>query len=255
MTKEEKIKEYQKEYYLKNKEKKKEYAKKNREKIKEYQKEYGKEHYLKNKEKKLLQQKDWYKKNKDKKKEYYLSNRDTRLKQMTEYRESNKEQISLKNKEWREKNKDEIRQRDKQYYLDNKDVILEKKKQYYLDNKDVILDNNYKHWKKRMKSDPLFKFKSSLRKRTYNAFKKKSWIKGGGTEKLLGCDWETAMKHIESQFESWMNWDNHGEWHIDHIMPLASATTKEEMKKLCHYTNLQPLLAEENIRKGDKILI
>ena len=62
------------------------------------------------------------------------------------------------------------------------------------------------------------------------------------------------MKHIESQFEPWMTWDNHGEWHIDHIIPLASATTKEEIKKLCHYTNLQPLLAEENLSKGDKIL-
>ena len=49
-----------------------------------------------------------------------------------------------------------------------------------------------------------------------------------------------------------MSWENHGEWHIDHKKPLASAKTEEELKKLCHYTNLQPLWALDNIRKGAK---
>ena len=51
-----------------------------------------------------------------------------------------------------------------------------------------------------------------------------------------------------------MNWDNHGEWHIDHIIPLSSANTEEELIKLCHYTNLQPLWAEDNLSKSDKII-
>jgi len=50
-----------------------------------------------------------------------------------------------------------------------------------------------------------------------------------------------------------MSWDNYGEWHIDHIIPLCSATTVEELEKLCHYTNLQPLWAEENLFKGGKM--
>jgi hypothetical protein len=50
-----------------------------------------------------------------------------------------------------------------------------------------------------------------------------------------------------------MSWDNHGEWHIDHIIPLASANTPEIIKQLCHYSNLQPLWASDNIIKKDKI--
>ncbi len=53
-----------------------------------------------------------------------------------------------------------------------------------------------------------------------------------------------------------MSWDNHTKygWHIDHIIPLASAKTEEELKSLCHYTNLQPLWAKENLSKGAKII-
>ena len=49
-----------------------------------------------------------------------------------------------------------------------------------------------------------------------------------------------------------MNWKNHGEWHIDHIKPLSSAKSEEEMNKLFHYSNLQPLWASENLKKRDK---
>jgi hypothetical protein len=53
-----------------------------------------------------------------------------------------------------------------------------------------------------------------------------------------------------------MTWDNYGVggWEIDHIIPLASAKTEEEVYKLCHYTNLQPLWANENFKKGKKII-
>lgn len=71
---------------------------------------------------------------------------------------------------------------------------------------------------------------------------------------MLGCDYQTAFKHIESRFKQGMSWDNFGEWHIDHIIPLASAKTEIELIELCHYTNLQPLWAEENRSKGDKII-
>jgi hypothetical protein len=49
-----------------------------------------------------------------------------------------------------------------------------------------------------------------------------------------------------------MSWENHGEWHIDHIVPLSSAITEEELRKLSHYTNLQPLWATDNLSKGSK---
>jgi len=67
--------------------------------------------------------------------------------------------------------------------------------------------------------------------------------------RAIGVDWKIAKSHIERQFEKGMSWSNYGEWHIDHIIPLASAKTEAELIKLCHYRNLQPLWAEENRRK------
>jgi hypothetical protein len=66
---------------------------------------------------------------------------------------------------------------------------------------------------------------------------------------------QEAKLHIEKQFKPGMNWLNHSlhGWHIDHIIPMASATTEEEVIKLNHYTNLQPLWASENIKKSNKM--
>ena len=71
---------------------------------------------------------------------------------------------------------------------------------------------------------------------------------------MLGCTPEELRDHLQSQFTEGMTLENHGEWHIDHIIPLASANTEEEIVKLCHYTNLQPLWAEDNLSKSDKII-
>jgi hypothetical protein len=65
---------------------------------------------------------------------------------------------------------------------------------------------------------------------------------------------EFLKKHLEIQFIEGMSWENQGKWHIDHKIPLSSAKTEEEVYKLCHYTNLQPLWAEDNLKKGSKIL-
>ena len=110
----------------------------------------------------------------------------------------------------------------------------------------------YNKYVKDRKKDPLIKLADSLRCRMYLAFKAKSWNKEG-SQKLLGCTFKVAHKHLERQFIKGMSWENYGEWHIDHIIPLSSAETEEELKELCHYTNLQPLWASENISKGNKI--
>lgn len=63
------------------------------------------------------------------------------------------------------------------------------------------------------------------------------------------------MSHLESLFKPGMSWENHGEWHIDHILPLASfdLTDEQQAAKACHYTNLQPLWASENMSKGARV--
>jgi hypothetical protein len=95
---------------------------------------------------------------------------------------------------------------------------------------------------------------SNLRSRIVQFVKSKKIHKDNKTLDLVGCSTEFLKEHLQSQFKNGMSWDNYGSWHIDHIIPLSSAKTTEEFNKLCHYSNLQPLWASENLSKGKKIL-
>lgn len=110
----------------------------------------------------------------------------------------------------------------------------------------------------RIKNDKLFalnhKILYALRVRLHIALKGKS--KSERTLKLVGCGIEELKSHLQSQFKEGMNWDNYGMygWHIDHIRPCSSfeLSKEEEQRKCFHYSNLQPLWAEENWIKNDK---
>jgi len=101
-------------------------------------------------------------------------------------------------------------------------------------------------------SDPIQKLKTNFRNRVRKYIDRKRIP----SQSILGCSWETFREHIESKFTIEMNWDNHGQfgWHLDHIIPLASAKTEDELYKLNHYTNLQPLWWRDNLKKSDKII-
>jgi hypothetical protein len=85
-------------------------------------------------------------------------------------------------------------------------------------------------------------------------FKRKGYKKGGKSFELLGAEWNIVKEHFESLFQEGMTWDNQGDWHIDHIMPVSFGKTEQEIKELCHYKNLQPLWAQDNWDKSDNIL-
>ena len=153
-------------------------------------------------------------------------------------------------KKYRQENKEHIKKWQTKYYKHNRKRIIRQNKKYKVDNKELY----NKYYRERKKTEPLFKLKCNLRSRTNMAFKSKGYSKNTKTQEMLGVDWEVAKQHIERQFTKGMNWDNYGEWHIDHIIPLASAKTSERLKQLCHYTNLQPLWAKENLSKSDKII-
>ena len=99
------------------------------------------------------------------------------------------------------------------------------------------------------------RIKHNLRSRLYVALKQNTKV--GSAVQDLGCSIEDFKKHLELQFQEGMSWENYGQhgWHIDHIIPLASfdLSDPEEFKKACHYSNLQPLWAEDNLKKGSKI--
>ena len=186
-------------------------------------KQYHKQRYEEIKDNKKRYDKQYYQENKERKKQY-----------QKQYYQENKERKKDHYKQYCQKNKERIKQYHEQYRQKNKERIKQYKKQ-------------------RRQSDPMFKLRCNLGNRTSRAFKVKGFSKNSKTREILGVEWEVVKKHIERQFTKGMSWDNYGKWHVDHIVPLASAKTEEEVVKLCHYSNLQPLWAEDNLSKNDKI--
>ena len=177
---------------------------------------------------------------------------------------NNKEKVKESKQKWFDKNPDYK----KEHYNKNIDYILTKSRKYYKNNREKIIEYNKNYIKthkdtinKKNKikydTDILYKLKLSMRGRLNSFLKTKQIKKYNKTFNIIGCTPEYLKEHIEKQFIDNMCWNNHGlyGWHIDHIIPLSSAKTEEEMFNLCHYTNLQPLWAEDNLRKNNKILV
>lgn len=117
-----------------------------------------------------------------------------------------------------------------------------------LNTKQLIYEKN------RRATDPGFKIIGILRSRLGNALKRKNAKKSQPTLELTGCEINFLKGYLEGKFAEGMSWENHGDWHIDHIRPCCNfdLTIEEEQKKCFHYTNLQPLWAQENLSKGGK---
>jgi hypothetical protein len=93
-----------------------------------------------------------------------------------------------------------------------------------------------------------------VRGRIYTFLKLRNINKSIKTFDIVGCSPEFLKNHLENQFTEGMSWELMGRHiHIDHIIPLSSANTEDEIYKLCHYTNLQPLWAKDNLVKGTKL--
>ncbi len=99
-------------------------------------------------------------------------------------------------------------------------------------------------------SNPLYAFRKKLTNNIRKSLTEQSYSKNARAAEILGAEWEIVFEHFNKLFKEGMSWNNHGEWHIDHIIPLCSAKTEEEIIKLNHYTNLQPLWGHENLIKG-----
>lgn len=137
-----------------------------------------------------------------------------------------------------------------------KTCTKEKHKKY---NKNTEL--NSEKVKEKLKKDPKFKLSKNTRNIIYQSFKracKGTYKKSDKTENILGCTIPQFIEHLQSLFTERMTLENNGQceecWHIDHRIPLATAKTEEDIIKLCHYTNLQPLWRNSNLSKGKKII-
>lgn len=203
------------------------------------------------------------------------SNLDRKSKNYKYKTKLSKEEIKIYNKEYNSKNKAIISDNKKIYYQENREKILEYRKV----NRDIDYQSNYikiyrnqnleylqkyrtEYENNKRKKDPLYKLTSNIRSSIKYHLSKKEYLKDSKTQDILGCSFIDFKKYLESKFDIWMNWDNYGlyngelnfGWDIDHIVPISTAKTKEEIIKLNHYENLQPLCSKINrYIKRDKI--
>ena len=166
--------------------------------------------------------------------EYKKKNRSEYLKSKKKHREKHSQYISEYNKEWYIKNKG-----DTKFKAFRKEERREYEREWY---------------KKRYHSDTLFKLSEIIRSAIFISLKEKGYSKKCRTHKILDCSYEEFKLYIESQFEDWMSWDNYGlyngeekyGWDLDHIVPLSSAECEEDIIRLNHHSNIQPLCSYVN---------
>jgi hypothetical protein len=153
---------------------------------------------------------------------------------------------------------DKGKEADKKYYKKHLNKLKKYQEERRVSGKTSEYERQYrpKYIKEKRSTDIKFRLISNLRSRMKTYLRSKNIKKLSATKKMIGCTPEELIKHIEKQWTTGMSWKTYGlkGWHIDHIKPISLATNASELEigKFMHYTNLQPLWAKENIRKGNK---
>ncbi len=235
-----------------------------------------------NKEYSAAKQKEYYENNKGNVlancKRYREENKEKIAERVSKYYQKNKLEITAKNEAYRKKNRKEIAAKSREYYYGNKDEVLRKNKEYRKKNKDEIAVRRKDYRKKNLKQENArklwyrhnsinYKLGCNLRSRLRTAIK--CGYKAGSAVRDLGCSVDFLKNYLESMFYqhketgdemSWGNWgvqrvNGPRMWNIDHIVPLSSfdLTDRQQFLEAFHYTNLQPLWAEENEAKGTTV--
>jgi len=191
------------------------------------------------KQKQSIAFKKWYQKNKN----YFKF-----------WRINNKEKIKKINKKNYDNHKDSRAKYAKKQYFKNQEQRKQYARNYYQINKNEINQKFNTKFIEKRKIDINFRILCNLRKRIWKVLKENS--KSKSTINLLGCSVDLLRFHLQNKFQPGMSFSNYGKWHIDHIKPCAcfDLSKASEQRKCFHYTNLQPLWAKDNIRKGKKFL-
>jgi len=172
------------------------------------------------------------------------------------YRAANRDRLRDADAIYREQHRDEIRAKQRHDRSVNRNKW---RKIWRSDKRKRIRTDKRREWERlyrarRRINCPKEKLSNALRARIRDAVGGK--CKAGSAVRDLGCTPDQLVEHIESLWKPGMSWNNYGYrgWHIDHIRPLAlfDLTNREQFLIAAHYTNLQPLWAEENLTKGKK---
>ena len=152
--------------------------------------------------------------------------------------------------------KEEILEHKKEYHIKNRDKILSYKKEYRRENKQQIKEwrdnnkdkNSNGQSRYREKYPHIIAWRSLL----HSTLKRLGTPKQNHTISMLGYSASELKSHIEKQFLEGMTWENHGEWHIDHIRAVTNFSDTEDVRVVCALENLQPLWAFDNLTKSNK---
>lgn len=160
--------------------------------------------------------------------------------------------IDVQSNEYRMKHKTAVDEKARENYLNNQDSVRLKNKAWRDDNREHVRKKN-REAQRKWKLNPVNRLIHSLRSRLVDCIVKGT--KSDSTKGLLGCDQEFFKAHIESQFQLGMTWLNYGEWHLDHIVPVAhfDMSDPKAQKECFNYKNLQPLWAEDNFKKSSSL--
>lgn len=162
----------------------------------------------------------------------------------------NTDAAKAKMAEWLEKNRDRKLAMDREWYAKNRTKVRAAARAA---RDDGVRAKEREYRRKRIKSDPVFALACRVRSQISTSLTDRYWAKHKGAQQILGCTFDEFKAHIERQFLRGMSWENRGDWHIDHIVPVSSANTRDELLALFHFTNLRPLWAKENIAKLNRI--
>jgi len=196
-------------------------------------------------------------------KKYQINYRKTHKKEAKEYRLLHKKETKNYIRSYYLKNKIKLAKYQKNYkkkhkkerikYLENnKNKIIKQYKIYRI--KHIIKINKYerKYRITKLRNDINFRIRCNLSSRLCKSIRRNT--KSESTMILIGCSIDQLKQYLQSKFKSGMSWKNYGKWHIDHIKPCASfdLSKKSEQIKCFNYSNLQPLWAKDNLKKGIK---
>jgi hypothetical protein len=170
------------------------------------------------------------------------------------YRRENSEKLNEYQAKYRRENREKEKERGAKYRRENPEKVKESDAKYRRENLEKVNEYQAKYRRERYKNDENFRVVQLLRNRFWKSLKSQSAKKSKRTLELVGCSRDELWEHLENQFKDGMTRQNQGEWHIDHIKPcsLFDLTDPEQQKECFNYKNLQPLWAEENLRKGAK---
>jgi hypothetical protein len=161
-----------------------------------------------------------------------------------------------KSRSYKERNKEKVLSSYSRYRENNKEKMKVARSEYKIKNKEKISKYRTFYSDKRRKESDLVRISENIRRRINIFLSSNKITKKNKTFDVVGCTPDFLKQYLENKFTEGMSWSNYGYygWHIDHIIPLCTAKTEDEVYNLCHYSNLQPLWGKDNFKKGGRLI-